>query len=153
HTRMLFRPSHHGSLGVCTKHRAEEMYRAMEWSTGIGSRQALPAFTELRWKRTLAPDKHQDPKTCVVHWHFCGHVVFFVFLAFLFAGPAAGQPVAIPASPSIKPATTDNQQTRRRNPFYWGTNAVLYDAQDVDLIGSLGDPGRVGARVTFYWSD
>jgi len=42
---------------------------------------------------------------------------------------------------------------QRQSPFYWGTNAVLYDAQDVDLIGSLGNPGKVGARITYYWSD
>jgi len=47
----------------------------------------------------------------------------------------------------------DTGPPQRQSPFYWGTNAVLYDAQDVDLIGSLGNPGKVGARVTFYWSD
>jgi hypothetical protein len=49
------------------------------------------------------------------------------------------------------PALTDD--TQRHSPFYWGTNAILYDSQDVNLIGSLGDRGKIGARVTFYWSD
>ena len=42
---------------------------------------------------------------------------------------------------------------QRQSPLLLGTNAVLYDAQDVDLIDSLGSPGKVGARVTYYWSD
>ncbi|HKE27878.1 MAG TPA: glycosyl hydrolase [Bryobacteraceae bacterium] len=42
---------------------------------------------------------------------------------------------------------------QRQTPIYWGTNAVLYDDQDVSLIGSLGNRGKVSARVTYYWSD
>ncbi len=57
--------------------------------------------------------------------------------AFLFFGCRTGPPLEV----------------QRQSPFYWGTNAVLYGAQDVDLIGSLGNPGKVGARVTYYWSD
>jgi len=34
-----------------------------------------------------------------------------------------------------------------------GTNAILYDSEDANLIGSLGPAGKVGARVTYYWSD
>jgi hypothetical protein len=49
------------------------------------------------------------------------------------------------------PAPTDYIQ--RQSPFYWGTNAILYDTQDVNLITLLGDRGKIGARVTFYWSD
>lgn len=46
-----------------------------------------------------------------------------------------------------------NNQVPRQGPFYWGTNAILYDSEDASLIGSLGNPGKVGARVTYYWSD
>jgi hypothetical protein len=48
---------------------------------------------------------------------------------------------------------TGTNQPPRQTPIYWGTNAVLYDAQDVSLIGSLGNAGTVSARVTYYWSD
>ena len=46
-----------------------------------------------------------------------------------------------------------SNQGQQHGPLYLGTNAVLYDARDVNLIASLGSPGKVGARVTYYWSD
>ena len=104
-------------------------------------------------KRTLALGKHGDRKMCAVNGYGCGHLAFLGFLTFLFAGSGLCQSMARPASPSIPSADTGTDQTRRRTPFYWGTNAVLYDDRDVGLIGSLGNPGKIGARVTFYWSD
>lgn len=44
-------------------------------------------------------------------------------------------------------------RAQRDVPFYLGTNAILYDTQDADLIASLGATGKVSARVTYYWSD
>lgn len=41
----------------------------------------------------------------------------------------------------------------RSSPLILGTNAVLYNTQDADLISSLGGPGKVSARVTYYWND
>jgi len=67
----------------------------------------------------------------------CILLAFAALGAFLFFGCRTGPPLEV----------------QRQSPFYWGTNAVLYGAQDVDLIGSLGNPGKVGARVTYYWSD
>ncbi len=127
--------------------------RAIQWSTGSVGRPVPAAIPELPLQRILALDKFEDPKTCVVNEQFCRHLAVFVFLTSLFAACGACQPVASPAPPGVTSANTGTDQARRRTPFYWGTNAVLYDAQDVDLIGSLGNPGRIGARVTFYWSD
>jgi hypothetical protein len=64
-------------------------------------------------------------------------LAFAALCAFLFFACGTGPPLNV----------------QRESPFYLGTNAILYDVQDVDLIGSLGNPGTVGARVTFYWSD
>ncbi|TAM84786.1 MAG: hypothetical protein EPN47_01350 [Acidobacteria bacterium] len=74
-----------------------------------------------------------DAKDCPVA---CGLLAFVVFGAFLSMGCRAA-PVA----------------ARRSGPLHLGTNAVLYTVEDADLIASLGSPGKVGARVTFYWSD
>jgi hypothetical protein len=48
---------------------------------------------------------------------------------------------------------TRTNQLPRQTSIYWGTNAVLYDDQDVSLIESLGNSGQVSARVTYYWND
>jgi len=129
------------------------MFRAFQWSTDIIGRQMLSAIVELPLHRIPAIDKHQDAKKCALAKHVCGHLALLVFLAFLFAECAVCQPTVSSALPGITPANAGTHQTRRRNPFYWGTNAVLYDDQDVELIGSLGKPGKIGARITFYWSD
>ena len=76
----------------------------------------------------------KDPKGYLAP---CGLLAFIALGAFLFFCCRAGPP----------------NQVQRDSPLNLGTNAVLYDAQDVDLIASLGSPGKVGARVTYYWSD
>jgi polysaccharide biosynthesis protein PslG len=88
----------------------------------------------------------QDPKTYLANKGVCILLAFAVLGAVLFFGCRT-------ASPDSTLGKTSSNQAQRQSPFYWGTNAVLYNAQDVDLIGSLGHAGKVGARVTYYWSD
>jgi len=77
-------------------------------------------------------------------------LIIFLSLLSLLAG-------CTPRPPSETSAPTgsssSNPPAQRKSPFYWGTNAVLYDIQDVNRIESLGGKGKVCARVTFYWSD
>jgi hypothetical protein len=78
--------------------------------------------------------KVRDPKSYVAA---CGYPAFMALGALLIFSCRCG--------PSYR--------GQRTTPLSLGTNAVLYDAQDVDLIGSLGSPGKVSARVTYYWND
>ena len=67
--------------------------------------------------------------------------------------PGDGATVFGGGQPADSMSSTGTNQPQRQTPIYWGTNAVLYDAQDVSLIESLGNRGKVSARVTYYWSD
>lgn len=72
----------------------------------------------------------KDPKSYVAA---CGLLAFMALGALLFFGCPAGQ-------------------SNRHSPLYLGTNAAFSNAQDIDLIASLSSPGKVSARVTYYWS-
>ena len=85
-------------------------------------------------KRLVPLTEIKDPKS---YFAACGIAAFIAFGAFLFFGCHA----------------TPRQQLPRTSPLRLGTNAILYDTQDADLISSLGSPGKVSARVTYYWSD
>jgi polysaccharide biosynthesis protein PslG len=97
-------------------------------------------------KRFVPVIEVQDPKTYLANKGVCILLAFAALGASLFFGCRTD-------SPDSTLGKTSSKRVQRQSPFYWGTNAVLYGAQDVDLIGSLGNPGKVGARVTFYWSD
>ena len=88
-------------------------------------------------------------KACLANESVGALLAVIALAAFLFFGCGSGPPVESPLSPG----STPGNQLQRETPFYWGSNAVLYDTQDVNLIASLGNPGKVGARVTYYWSD
>jgi hypothetical protein len=103
-------------------------------------------------KRLFPPNEIQRSKACVTDGGHRGRTAFLVFVASLFAGCAARPPAESPASPG-DPSGNLPTEIQRKSPFYWGANAVLYDIQDVNRIESLGNRGKVGARVTFYWSD
>jgi hypothetical protein len=85
-------------------------------------------------KRLLPITEVKDPKSYLAA---CGLLAFMALGACLY--------FACRAAP--------RSRLQRDSPLYLGTNAVLYDAQDADLIASLGSPGKVSARVTYYWSD
>ncbi len=85
-------------------------------------------------KRIVPKTEFKDPKS---HAAACGLLAFLALGAFLFFCCRTG-----PSNP-----------VQRQSALLLGTNAVLYDAQDVNLIDSLGSPGQVSARVTYYWSD
>ena len=85
-------------------------------------------------KRLVPITEVKGPKSYLAA---CGNFVFIAFGVFLMSCCRA-------ISPSQAP---------RSSPLALGTNAVLYDTQDADLIASLGSPGKVSARVTYYWSD
>jgi Glycosyl hydrolase catalytic core len=85
-------------------------------------------------KRLVPMSKVKDPKSYLAA---CGILVFIALGALLYFSCRAAPRSQLP----------------RNSPLYLGTNAVLYDAQDADLIASLGSPGKVSARVTYYWSD
>jgi hypothetical protein len=85
-------------------------------------------------KRLVPIAEVKDPKS---HLAACGLPAIIAFGAILFIGCRAAP----------------RSQLQRQSPLSLGTNAVLYDTRDADLIASLGGPGKVSARVTFYWSD
>jgi polysaccharide biosynthesis protein PslG len=93
------------------------------------------SITGIAVLKRLAPIlKPNHPKSYIAA---CGLLATLALAAFLYFACRAGLPGHSP----------------RNSPLLLGTNAVLYDAQDADLISSLGRPGRVSARVTYYWSD
>ena len=99
-------------------------------------------------KRLDPPNEIQHPKACVTAGGYRYLTAFLAIVASLFTGCSAPPPASSGDSPSTLPT-----EIKRKSPFYWGANAVLYDIQDVNRIESLGNRGKVGARVTFYWSD
>jgi len=94
-------------------------------------------------KRFVSLNALRHPKAHLEVRHFLGSIAV---VSFLFFGCGGRQPVDF-----MSPIGAD--QPQRETPIYWGTNAVLYDDQDVSLIGSLGNNGKISARVTYYWSD
>lgn len=94
------------------------------------------------------PSQHSKARLAV--W---GLLAFVAATPLLYLACGSQGSVETSASPGDPPGSTGTTQVQRQSPIYWGTNAILYDAQDVNLIGSLGGPGNVGARVTYYWSD
>src|SRR5215469_12468634 len=102
---------------------------------------------KLPLKRLVPPNELQLPKACLAKHGVCGLIAFLAFVAFLFAGCGARPPAESPGPTVNTSGNTSTDQIQRQSPFYWGTNAILYDTQDANLIGSLGNPGKVGARV------
>lgn len=96
------------------------------------SKASLTGFVLL--KRLVPMTEIKAPKSYVAA---CALPAFIAFGAFLFFGCRAAS----------------RKQLPRTSPLHLGTNAILYDTQDADLISSLGSPGKVSARVTYYWSD
>ncbi len=54
-----------------------------------------------------------------------------------------------PGDANLQPISKINRQSA----FTVGVNSVLYDADDVAAIQTLGEPGQVPARITCYWND
>jgi len=104
-------------------------------------------------RRFVPASELEAPKTGLANGSLSVLFVFAALGAFLSSGCRTGQLVESPVSAGDTSGNPGGNQVQRQGPFYWGTNAILYSAQDVNLIGSLGKPGKVGARVTFYWSD
>lgn len=94
-------------------------------------------------KRFVSLSAIQRPEA---HRAVCRVVGSIAVVSFLLFSSDGAQPVDFMSQ-------TRTNQPQRQKPIYWGTNAVLYDDQDVSLIGSLGNNGQVSARVTYYWSD